>query len=125
MFEGDGEMGQIFELRSSPRTFSLFLIPDSDFHFSSCFLNQAKGEPISHQRACKSYSFLSNVIEPIVPVEKKLGSRLASAAAAGCNQATQTESQTSHRHRFWNCFGAHGEVLEVCVVAVTAIVEGD
>ncbi len=56
---------------------------------------------------------------------KKSGSRLASAAAAGCNQATQTESQTSHCHWFGNCFCAHCEVLEVCVVAVTAIVEGD
>ena len=56
---------------------------------------------------------------------KKLGNCLARAAAACCNQATETESQTSHGNRFGNCFGAHGEVLEILVVTVTAIVKGD
>ena len=47
------------------------------------------------------------------------------ATAARCNQATQTESRTSHRHWFGNCLCGHCEVLEVSVPAVTAIVEGD
>jgi hypothetical protein len=70
-------------------------------------------------------AFWSNVIEPIVLVEKNYEAVLLPAAAARCNQATQTESQTSHRHWFGNCFCSHCEVLEVFVVAVTAIVEGD